>query len=137
LIEYFDPACAGSRSLHLLLDEAFEHAGFQHVVVPVAVGRGADPTFADALCALPDDEVWKSASAWSRNPPDRSVFGSLDPDALEMCAGRVEAATQFIASLPETGHKVVTPVVEFRGRVYAGSASTEELLLALRRRQAL
>lgn len=132
LIEYFDPACEGSRSLHKLLDQEFARARFQHVLVPVAIGRGAAPVPADALCALPEERLWQQATTWSQTPPRNAKLPGLDPEAVRACADTVEAATQHIASVTGTG-KVVTPVVEFRGHVYVGTESTADLMRVLQR----
>ena len=129
LVEYFDPACEGSRSVHKLLDQEFARGGFQHIMIPVAIGRGADSVPADALCALPDEQVWQKASTWAQTPPRHPERG-MDLDTLDACASSVEAATQHIATLSPDG-KVMTPVVEFRGHVYVGVESTSELLAAL------
>jgi hypothetical protein len=131
LIEYFDPGCAASGSLHVLLDEQFQHGGFEHVMVPVAINRLSGSTLADVLCAQPDDHVWALASEWARDPPTADVLQALDPEVRKSCAERVEAATRHIGSLRGAEGRIMTPAVEYRGSVYMGAESTDALLSAI------
>lgn len=132
LVEFYDPRCAASRAVHLrLADLLGDSPAVTHVLVPVAIGRGATAAPADFLCAMTPPQAFAAATAWAgRGGPDPAVTGGPADERVAACARSVEQATEHTADLSPDG-VAEAPIVVFGGRVYAGNGSWPILEAAL------